>query len=444
MSLLNVKSEEIQRLERELADERKILQGLKVELTELQQSSEPTGPVRAAWEAERAQWTQERSKWENDFSVWETQRKEISEEKVNLLAHVAELSDAAVRAEEAKATLSELEAERVAWTKERVAMLDDIAQRSEELAVATQAREEYDQDRLKWEVERALWVEEKAGWETERGVLQEKQEALLRSVDELTASVESMRAAKIAAEKDRDFFREQYVQASGFVGSVREENVELEKRVEIAEGQAREGVAGIKALFEVFSLELGSLYQCVLTGIFKGRVKALQADVDRWKGLTQLLQEKDRRTNDELRLQAAQVPELRELCGRLDAQNKSLESDVRKLGQAQQRNVLQRNKLFYEILLLKKERASLRLKLTKLAKMADSSTQEASQPAPSPVILEDPECMDPNDMEILPDPMPQSLDATFDELFPCMWRPQWRDQCQQIFDSKEVGLSRRL
>ena len=160
--------------------------------------------------------------------------------------------------------------------------------------------------------------------------------------------------------------------------------------------------------------------------------------------MTQLLQEKDRRTNDDLRLQAAQAPELGELCGRLDAQNKSLEADVRKLGQVQQRSVLQRNKLFYEILLLKKERASLRAKLSKLAKMTDNSTQENSQPAPSPLILEDPESMDPNDMEILPDPVPQSSDATFDELFPCMWRPQWRDQCQQIFDTKEVSLAQRL
>jgi len=179
----------------------------------------------------------------------------MSEKNADLSARVAELSDAAVRAEETRVKLSELEVERVAWTEERNGMVTDIAQRSEELAVLTKVRGEYAQDRLKWEIERTLWVEDKARWETERAALQEKQQALLRSVDELTASVELMSAAKVSAEKDRDFFREQYVQASGFVGSVREENVELEKRVEIAEGQAREGVAAIKALFEVFSLD---------------------------------------------------------------------------------------------------------------------------------------------------------------------------------------------
>lgn len=181
----------------------------------------------------------------------------------------------------------------------------------------------------------------------------------------------------------------------------------------------------------------------------KGRVKALQADIDRWKGLTELLQEKDRRTNDELRLRAAQTPELVERCDRLTAENKSLETDVRRLGQAQQRRVFQRNRRFYEILLLKKERASLRSKLSKRRKAVDSevttSTQETPLSVPTPPILEDPESIDPNDTGILPDSMAQSLDATLDEpaLYPCMWRLLWRDQCQLIFDTKEVCFSWR-
>lgn len=158
--------------------------------------------------------------------------------------------------------------------------------------------------------------------------------------------------------------------------------------------------------------------------------------------MSELLQEKDRRTNDELRLRAAQTPEFQDLCGHLTTENKTLEADVRKLGRAQQRSVAQRNKLYYEIILLKKERASLRSKLSKLTKIADSSIQETSCSAPAPAssILLDPDSLDPNDMEMLPDPMPRSLDNSFEEpgLFPCMWRPQWRDQCQHVFDSKEV------
>lgn len=256
LSLLNVKSEEIQRLERELADAHKSTQDLKVELAEIQQSSEPTGPVLVAWEAERAQWNQERSKWESDFAVWEMQRKEWGDEKATLSARMAELLDATARAEEVSVKLSELEVERVAWTKERDALLNDITQRTEELTALTKARGEDDQKRLEWDAERASSAEEKARWETERAALQEKQEISSRSIGELTASVESLTFAKVSAEKDRDFFREQYTQASAFVSSVRDENTELEKRVKIAEGQAQEGVAAIKTFHEVFFLDL--------------------------------------------------------------------------------------------------------------------------------------------------------------------------------------------
>lgn len=179
----------------------------------------------------------------------------------------------------------------------------------------------------------------------------------------------------------------------------------------------------------------------------KGRIKALQADIDRWRGLTELLQEKDRRTNDELRLRAAQAPEFRALCGHLAVENKSLTVDVAKLERVQQRSIVKQKKQYYEIFALKKERASLKSKLSQLLKMADSSTQETSLSAPAPPIPEDPENMNPNDMMILSDPMSQSSDVSFDEpalLFPCMWRPQWRDQCQHIFDTREVCIASTL
>jgi hypothetical protein len=95
--------------------------------------------------------------------------------------------------------------------------------------------------------------------------------------------------------------------------------------------------------------------------------------------------------------------------------------------------------------MLKKERASLRLKLSQIVKATGTSTQETlnsvseGQTLPSP---EGPEIMDPNDMEILSDSLPQLAENSFDDMwFPCMWRPHFRDRCQQIFDSKEVRLT---
>ncbi|KIJ62309.1 hypothetical protein HYDPIDRAFT_94731, partial [Hydnomerulius pinastri MD-312] len=282
LSLLNVKSEEIQRLQRELASERGDSQKLKEDLAELRRSPKPRTYPQPNATSEATE------KAEDDKENWEL-------------------------------VCSEWDSERLRWEADREA----------------------------WEKESARLSEEEAQWDLKRTELRQERDALSNSVTELTVAVESLTTAKASAEKDRDFFREQYAQASGFVGSVRAENVELEKKAQIAEGQAQEGVAAIKALFE-------------------NRVKALQDDVYRWKTLAELLQEKDHRTNDEIRLRAAQAPELEERCRQLVNENDSLETDLRKLGQAQQRVSIQRNKLYREILTLKKERAVLKLKLSQL------------------------------------------------------------------------------
>ncbi|KIK94326.1 hypothetical protein PAXRUDRAFT_457755 [Paxillus rubicundulus Ve08.2h10] len=319
--------------------------------------------------------------------------------------------------------------------KERVKIIENTDQVVEELAVLRRQRDEHNQDRImwdtdreKWEADRAAWAEEKVGWESERTALREEREGLTRSIAELTASVEVWRAAKVSADKDRDFFREQYAQASAFVGSVSEENLELEKKAKIAEGQAQEGVAMIKALFE-------------------NRVKALQDDIQRWKSLAELLQEKDNRTNDMIRLRAAEAPELEERCRRFTDENNSLETDLRKLGRAQQRVTVQRNKLYREVSMLKKERASLKFKISQLVKATGNSTQETSNFVTEDQTLlspEGPEIMDPNDMEIMSVSLPELPELSFDDTwFPCMWRPYFRDRCQQIFDSKE-DLERHL
>jgi hypothetical protein len=78
-------------------------------------------------------------------------------------------------------------------------------------------------------------VQEKANWAMEHNVL--------------VASIEELKCSNQSAQNDRDFFREQYEQASTFVSSVRKENVELEERTRTAEEQAKTGVEMIKATF---------------------------------------------------------------------------------------------------------------------------------------------------------------------------------------------------
>ncbi|KAK0429811.1 hypothetical protein EV421DRAFT_507321 [Armillaria borealis] len=107
----------------------------------------------------------------------------------------------------------------------------------------------------------------------------------------LTVSLEDANKAKLAAEKDRDFVREQYMNASGYVTTVRNENTELEKRAQIAEKQATEGVALVRATFTE-------------------RIRFLEEDVKSWRQMADFAVAKDSRMNDDIRRRAAEAPEL--------------------------------------------------------------------------------------------------------------------------------------
>lgn len=135
-------------------------------------------------------------------------------------------------------------------------------------------------------------VQEKADWVVERSVL-------VASIEELKRSIQS-------AQGDRDFFREQYGQASAFVSSVRKENVELEERARTAEEQAKTGVEIVKATFVQ-------------------RVQWLEDDARTWRTTAQYLIEMDKRTKgEELRKRAAEAPELRKKCNDLEEKNEVL------------------------------------------------------------------------------------------------------------------------
>ena len=134
-------------------------------------------------------------------------------------------------------------------------------------------------------------VDSIAGLEAERAEWEAQRAELMGQVDALTKG-------KKQAEQDREFIREQYANASAYVTAIREENLDLEERVKIAEEQAKSGVEGLKDMYDV-------------------HLKTLEKDVRWWRRLAEFAVEKDSRTNDEIRQRAAVEPELRELCGRL-------------------------------------------------------------------------------------------------------------------------------
>ncbi|KAG2745558.1 hypothetical protein P692DRAFT_20643154, partial [Suillus brevipes Sb2] len=186
-------------------------------------------------------------------------------------------------------------------------------------------RELWENERKKLDLQE-LWESEREKWFAERASIIEAREALVAELTRSNSSLDALTRSKGLAEKDRDFFRDQYTQASGFVNATRAENVELEEKAKIAEGQARDGVALIKHMFE-------------------SQIKALKDDVDRWRGVSALLQEKDRRTDDLIRRRAAEHPELVERCRQLECQVDSLRADLVKLGRARRQSSLERDKV---------------------------------------------------------------------------------------------------
>lgn len=117
----------------------------------------------------------------------------------------------------------------------------------------------------------------------------------------LTSSLEAQRRERTSAEEDRDFFKEQYAQASGYVASVRAQNDELEKQAQISERRAVEGVRLVRETFTE-------------------RVKQLEAEIQQKRNLCDLLIERDKRTGDEIRRRAGEEPGLRTRCAELETQ----------------------------------------------------------------------------------------------------------------------------
>ena len=129
---------------------------------------------------------------------------------------------------------------------------------------------------------------------------------------QLRATNEELQRRRAEAEKDRDLFRELYSKASAHASEVSKENEELTDRAALAESQARDGVAMIRATYQE-------------------RVRLLEQDVARWKGQCEVLTARDARMNDELRRRAALEPELQAENLRLQEQMYNLETDIRRM-----------------------------------------------------------------------------------------------------------------
>ncbi|KAJ6598199.1 hypothetical protein DFH09DRAFT_54629 [Mycena vulgaris] len=135
-------------------------------------------------------------------------------------------------------------------------------------------------------------------------------EELLAAALQSNASAETERDAarrdQASAESQREVFREYYGKASAFAEEKASENRELEKRVKIAEEATKEGLATIKATFDL-------------------REVTLKSETRDWRNQANFLREQAIRTNDpELRRRAAEHPELVRKYSQLVDQNDDL------------------------------------------------------------------------------------------------------------------------
>ncbi|KAJ7220718.1 hypothetical protein GGX14DRAFT_431848, partial [Mycena pura] len=131
----------------------------------------------------------------------------------------------------------------------------------------------------------------------------------LQSNAALEARCDAAKRSLAMAEQQVETFREYYMQASQFAEEKGSENKELVKRVQIAEEATREGVAMIKATFEL-------------------REDALKSEARDWRNQAVFLREQAVRTNDDdIRERAAKYPELSDEYAKLSDENSQLERD---------------------------------------------------------------------------------------------------------------------
>ena len=99
-----------------------------------------------------------------------------------------------------------------------------------------------------------------------------------------------------------------------------------EKSLELAQARSE-----AKELHETLVSVRAAAQQNSWKVLYEGRIKQLQADLTRWRGLYEILRLKDERTNDELRRRAAEQPELSAKNKTLQAENEDLRLSVARM-----------------------------------------------------------------------------------------------------------------
>ncbi|KAI9451781.1 hypothetical protein F5148DRAFT_1378785 [Russula earlei] len=272
---------------------------------------------------------------------------------------------------------------------------------------------------------------ERAQWTGEKRTLQDEAEAL--------------RNEKALALADVDFFREQYQRASAFASTTRSENEELSARAALAESQATKGVALVRATLEV-------------------RVTKLEAEVRKYKALSEMLTERARRTGDDVRYRASLAFELerefKQLHRRFEETEEELEDTKDKLRVKKRTNTRLRRRLAS---LERKEQADLtKSPVQELALWSDEKDDTDYSPGESPLLSSgsgsgrlspqqqgqgplnegEPKPSDREVGQLAPISLDEDAQPSNDDIvYLCLWRPgNPSGHCDAVLSSKEKLL----
>ncbi|KAI0830279.1 hypothetical protein BC628DRAFT_1416580 [Trametes gibbosa] len=135
------------------------------------------------------------------------------------------------------------------------------------------------------------------------------------ALSQLRATNAELQRRKADAEKDRELFRTLYGTASAHASATASENAALLERAERAEGQARDGLAMVRATYDV-------------------RMRRAEEEAARWRAQYEVLVARERRAaevQEELRARAGREPELRAEVERLRGRLEALEEDYARM-----------------------------------------------------------------------------------------------------------------
>lgn len=292
---------------------------------------------------------------------------------------------------------------------ERRALLDRIALLEAESKVVQ--REQLSSSEPAFESTAA----EAAALQASMDELRETYESSVKERDGLVVEIDLLKISRDDAERNASIFKDLYSKASSFTDELREENANLRSRLTLAETQVSKGVQQIRALYSA-------------------QAKKMSSELERSQLLLSVLQEKDRRTDDDVRRKAAREPELLAKIEELRADYQEKKGDLATVLRQRDDLLVEKQHLNDQIEAARSERLGLRTELRRLqVELARFSARERS--IKKMIDL-------PNSLDQDADTDDEDDDPSEEEVFVCSWAiDDGAERCGETFSTRQVRFS---